>query len=332
MNLLCPNCQKMLTVPEQYAGQLMKCPLCAGTFTVPGLPPATSAAAPPPAPPPSTYPLQPEAPAPAAPPLTSTASTAPAPSSAGTPPPPPPPGGPMTFSLWFKPEIIQWIAPAAAFLILVFTLAFPWVGVYPGGVPAAWQYPYQIVYGGYTADPDMVDVFHFPTRDELDKDKNLSVKEPGFGFLMLLYIPFLLFTVAVTVACAVLPLLKLHLPPALNPVLQWRWAAAAVLNLLAFLLLSLLILWGFPIESSVYKWKTTVDDPVTAELLKKETRTSPQNLLLKVKQGEATALTSTTIYVKLAVLLHIIAIAAAGLMLALDHRHSRVPVHLDLVL
>jgi len=32
MNLLCPNCQKMLTVPEQYAGQLMKCPLCAGTF------------------------------------------------------------------------------------------------------------------------------------------------------------------------------------------------------------------------------------------------------------------------------------------------------------
>ena len=38
MNLLCPNCQKMLTVPEQYAGQLMKCPLCSGNFTVPALP------------------------------------------------------------------------------------------------------------------------------------------------------------------------------------------------------------------------------------------------------------------------------------------------------
>src|SRR5207302_4393185 len=38
MNLLCPNCQKMLTVPEQFAGQLMKCPLCSGTFTVPVLP------------------------------------------------------------------------------------------------------------------------------------------------------------------------------------------------------------------------------------------------------------------------------------------------------
>ena len=40
MNLLCPNCGKMLTVPEQYAGQLMKCPLCSGTFTVPALPPS----------------------------------------------------------------------------------------------------------------------------------------------------------------------------------------------------------------------------------------------------------------------------------------------------
>jgi formylglycine-generating enzyme required for sulfatase activity len=31
----------MLTVPEEYAGQLMKCPLCYGTFTVPALPSRT---------------------------------------------------------------------------------------------------------------------------------------------------------------------------------------------------------------------------------------------------------------------------------------------------
>src|SRR5690242_15582638 len=72
MNLLCPNCQKMLTVPEQYAGQLMKCPLCSGTFTVPALPSGGQGyeAAPPapagptPATPPATAPLTP-APAPA---------------------------------------------------------------------------------------------------------------------------------------------------------------------------------------------------------------------------------------------------------------------------
>ncbi len=334
MNLLCPNCQKMLTVPEQYAGQLMKCPLCAGTFTVPGLPPATSAAAPPPAPPPpSTYPLQPEAPAPAAPPLTSTASTAPAPSSAGTPPPPPPPGGPMTFSIWFKPEIIQWIAPAAVILILIFTLFFPWVGVYPGGQAAAWQNPLQIVIGGswgYSEDANMKNVFHFPTSQELADNKELYAKLPGFGFLMLMYIPLLLFTVAVTVACAVLPALKLKLPPAVVPVLQWRWGIAATLNLLVFLLLMVIILVGFPIESSVYNWKMTDEEAV--KLSKIENKSTAEQLQLKVKQGEAAALTATTIWLKFVVLLHLVAIVCAGLMLALDHRGNRPPVHLDLVL
>jgi hypothetical protein len=38
MAFLCPSCQKMLTVPEQYAGQMMKCPLCGGTITVPAPP------------------------------------------------------------------------------------------------------------------------------------------------------------------------------------------------------------------------------------------------------------------------------------------------------
>ena len=47
MNLLCPNCQKPLTVPEQYAGQPMRCPLCSGTFTVPALPTPAAPVAPP---------------------------------------------------------------------------------------------------------------------------------------------------------------------------------------------------------------------------------------------------------------------------------------------
>ena len=49
MNLLCPNCQKPLSVPDQYAGQPMRCPLCNGTFTVPR---CRGRTAPPPPPPP----------------------------------------------------------------------------------------------------------------------------------------------------------------------------------------------------------------------------------------------------------------------------------------
>jgi formylglycine-generating enzyme required for sulfatase activity len=38
MNLLCPNCQKMVTVQEEFAGRWMKCPLCNRIFTVPDQP------------------------------------------------------------------------------------------------------------------------------------------------------------------------------------------------------------------------------------------------------------------------------------------------------
>src|SRR5439155_16195896 len=38
MNLACPNCQRMITIADQFAGQMMQCPLCNGTFTAPMLP------------------------------------------------------------------------------------------------------------------------------------------------------------------------------------------------------------------------------------------------------------------------------------------------------
>src|SRR5262249_2012181 len=38
MNLVCPHCQKMVTVSEQNAGQSMKCPLCGNAFQAPVLP------------------------------------------------------------------------------------------------------------------------------------------------------------------------------------------------------------------------------------------------------------------------------------------------------
>ena len=51
MNLLCPHCQRMLSGLGGICRQLMKCPLCEGTFPVPGLPGAAS-----PPPPPNSAP------------------------------------------------------------------------------------------------------------------------------------------------------------------------------------------------------------------------------------------------------------------------------------
>jgi hypothetical protein len=115
MNLLCPNCQKMLQVPDQFAGQMMKCPLCQGSFTVPALPQAPSL---PPAPPPPSY--VPPAPAVKTGP---DGAAAKAPTSSA--------GYEHVRSFALSPVGISWIAPAAL-LIALALLFFPWIegGIY----------------------------------------------------------------------------------------------------------------------------------------------------------------------------------------------------------
>jgi len=132
MELLCPQCQQRLTIPDQYAGQVMRCPLCNGTFTAPAL----TAPAPPP-PPPLLPPLQfaPEVAAPVPPPLPleppssrrdTGLKTGPPPA---PPPPPPPPGEyTRTFKISVRPAIVPWIAPGGLFLVLVLSV-FPWIHV-----------------------------------------------------------------------------------------------------------------------------------------------------------------------------------------------------------
>jgi len=149
MELLCPNCQKKLTVPEQYAGQLMRCPLCQGTFTVPALPLAVapgdaaaaySSLAPPPPPKQEAYGLaaEPTAASPVSPgPLPPISDEMPsardssraAPSAAGfvsTPPAAPSQGYTTVRTLSANPKTVLWLAPgglALAFLLSLFPYA-----------------------------------------------------------------------------------------------------------------------------------------------------------------------------------------------------------------
>lgn len=98
MNLLCPNCQKMLQVPDQFAGQMMKCPLCGGAFTVP-TPPASSG------------------PAASAPVYSATA---------GTGPSAPPAGYQQSYSLVIHTKALAWM-PAVALFLVFFLMFFPWL-------------------------------------------------------------------------------------------------------------------------------------------------------------------------------------------------------------
>jgi hypothetical protein len=50
MDLICPNCQKRLSLEDKFAGMTVRCPLCQGMFQAPALAPAAAElSAPPPA-------------------------------------------------------------------------------------------------------------------------------------------------------------------------------------------------------------------------------------------------------------------------------------------
>jgi hypothetical protein len=251
MNLMCPNCQKMLTVPEQYAGQLMKCPLCAGTFTVPGLPPSmpASAPAPPPPPAPDTYALhqEPAAPPPPAPPPPAPASRAPAPEPPLVEPIAPkqpagttsPGGYARTMTLTLNPVVIPWIAPVCLVLVLILSF-FSWVGYYPGGYGVVTQNGLQFL---------SVDPVYARKVLALNSDTLPANAQPSTDILLiffwLLFIPAML----LAVASVVVPMLKIQLPPVAQQLMPWRWGIAGAATILAFLFLLLQAMFGFSIES-----------------------------------------------------------------------------------
>jgi hypothetical protein len=256
MDFICPNCQKMITVPDQYAGQHMRCPLCEQTFQAPALPgsaPIASA----PLPPTEAYQLSPEpqpaAPPPSAIPPASARVEAPMPkASVSAPPPPPPPPPPPAgygrkFSLQLNPVVLAWIPAASLFLIFILTF-FTWVGSFPGGVGVYTQSAWQVFWGGSSIDPVYKkDVFEDQFRNPFDEKQDM----PSFSFLTFCYlftlVPVMVAVIAITVASQ----LKLKLPPVVEKVWEWRYLAVGVLTAVPLFFLLLQSLAGFPLEDKL---------------------------------------------------------------------------------
>lgn len=151
MELICPNCQQRLSIAEQYAGQLMKCPRCAGTFTAPtlaetpaaspkgpvatvaetpGLPPTAPGGAPPA---PTTggdvYSMGSEIPKPPNPYQPAPSPIPPLPKPTPRIPEPVPSGPPgdyrRSFTLRANPQVVQWFGPGGLGLLLLLSF-LPW--------------------------------------------------------------------------------------------------------------------------------------------------------------------------------------------------------------
>jgi len=315
----------MLTVPEEFAGQLMKCPLCTGTFTVPGLPGA--AAPPPPTLPPSMPepdiysvrhdPIPPPPPPPPVsnleplPPLSNATTTKPASSPAPSLSSLSPEGYQRTMTVWFSPRVLPWIAPVCLLLVFVL-LFFNWLGVYPGGEPAVTQNSWQAAFGLSTVDGDLKQLVSF-----IEDDKY----KPGVSVLTIFYLLLFFPVLAVTVASVVINLIHVKLPPGVEKILPWRWGIVAAVNLVLFLFLGLQVLLGFSLDSRYTDW---VDKQVKGD--SKETKTTQQKKLDEVNRGAALEALTHTIWLRLVIILHLVAIVCAALMFWIVQRGTHRPL------
>lgn len=318
MNLLCPLCQKMLTVPEEFAGQLMKCPLCSGNFTVPGLPDAAghSSAAEPsetdiysirhdPAPP-SPPPLPELEPSPPAMPAPANLTPSPALTPSRT-----PEDHQHTISARLSPKVLPWIAPVC--LVLIFFQQFlDWDGLYPGGVPVATANAWYAAFGKYPVDPDLKELVPMMSDEKY---------KPGWSVLTFFYLMLFFPALLVTIASVVLPTLPLKLPPWVEKLMPWRWGIVAAANLFLFLFLGLQVLLGFSLDSSYQNWVDT---------MRKQEATDESKTHLKkqaeVRRGERLQMLRHTFALRLVVLLHLVAILGAVLMVWLERRGSNRPL------
>ena len=229
MEIQCPSCQKKLSIGDQFAGQLVKCPACNGVFMAPSLAmPAMPLAAPvaPVVAPPTVGPPT----VPAAPLDTFGFSGEPPPrpemaaahASTYTPPLPPPPLPPKpifeeeppvppgnferSHTLRLSPDVLRWVAPAALSVVAISSF-FRWVIVVLSLTPTT--------------------VVH------------LNLWEIAFGELgYAAWIMYLLFTLSLALPLAWVKLLMemnlIPTPDALRPFWQWRSVAVGVVAALSF--------------------------------------------------------------------------------------------------
>jgi hypothetical protein len=320
MELLCPNCQKKLTVPDQYAGQVMKCPLCAGTFTTPSLPPAPGPAyvAPPmpaaPAPAPiAVTPLPPAGPNLSLPAADVEIMAGPpdhrdlAPVSWPAAPPPVTGDYRHRGTVWLSPRVLPWLAVGALVLVFVLTF-FPWVGFYPGGITVTSQNAWQAAFGSYSVVPEWES--QSPTAGKEAKDR----VEPSASVLLIFFLLFLIVALLAALAAALLGVLTVSLPPFVQQLKPWWWAIVSALSLAALLFLVFQLLGGF---SLVNKARQSVDNEMTAH-----TKDAPADVkrVLEVQHASVVNALRQTGAFWLALFLTVVALVCAAMTFWLERR------------
>ncbi len=206
MELLCPHCFKRVTVPDDRAGQVVNCPLCAKAFGAPALspplpvPPIQVTGNTEPAPPSLAYELAPPPPPPLPRPPSTAITPAPPPRPVVVEPPPPPPPPPLppgeythTVVLRLRPEVLAWLPPVCLGMLFVLSF-FPW---------------------------------HLPSVNLWQ----LGFTDHGNGLFATYVLVTVFLALPLSVASLSLDLRHISLPPGLRPWVPWKTAVVAAVLL-----------------------------------------------------------------------------------------------------
>jgi hypothetical protein len=301
MRLLCPFCQKAITVPDTEAGKAVRCPECSQQFAAPQLysptassPDLSMTPPPPQAPPPSelftpSTPYERDRLVPVPPEL------------------PQLPAADMELSgykhlksIVLDPKWLRWVPPVAVTLAFFLTF-FNWDGIYPGGHSAYTQNAWECMYGGFSVDP----VAEKAMGEEKDLRERVHMNWWLVPFLLLL-IP----TLIIAWAGPIVELGKIKLPPGIQDVWQFRPIALGALVVILFLFLLAQWASGFGLQRAVREkaeetyWKQKADATTPEEIKKWE---------INVGRMIGSYQAHTTSWLRLAVLMHLLgALAAVG--------------------
>ena len=352
MNVLCPFCQKMQTVPDSQAGQTAICGNCQHSFPVPTLPqPLREGVALSPITPPAGTP----SPAKSAPVIDagseifniamgSSPPESRSKSSPVIPPPPPippkreksePAASPLPsreklnaavlpstsdyvhhYTLMVRPSAVALVAPIALLLVLVFWF-FTWTGTFPGGHGVYTQSALQMTYGGHSFNAVGEKVFRLePTITE----------KLHWNPLMFLYVLVTLAALAFIMA----PLLpssgRLHLPPVLERLWPWRWFLALALATIALLILAMQSMYGFGLETAI---AGVVQEQVSQLKLPSDTPEEQQILDINVGKLSGSLNLHRTFWWRLAAVAHLAAVLGLCAEWFLHRRSNPLPPRAD---
>jgi uncharacterized protein YjbJ (UPF0337 family) len=213
-------------------------------------------------------------------------------------------------TVWISPRVLRWVAPVAVAVLFVL-LFLPWTGAYPGGYGVYTQSAFQAIWGGFSVDPVGAEALG-PVK---------PYDDVGGSRLMLSYALCVVLALALVLApLALTPARAQALPPVVRSLWRRRLGLLGAVALVAFFLLAAQLWTDFGLEAAV---AARVDQNLAGEVAAAKTPEEQQTATIHRGLQLGAFGFGSTLWLRLAVALHVLLLTGVGLELWIKRRGTR---------